>query len=162
MLYFSVFLFLCFLFYFEMMPSCVSSCFSVPPVWFSLPVFLCSSPHLFLIPPLVFLCPCQFVLSVLFHVTPSWSVVPCVSCLVCFCFWFLASLSDLNFPSSCTLFELFSCCFCLFHYLFCILDPLVFVFIQLLFNKLCSLFIHFLSPVCVCIRVLTLQDQQLQ
>ena len=78
--------------------------FVFPTVFDTSPVlFPPNAPHLVLVWSLVclsivFVLPLVFVSSfsdVLFPVTPSWSVVPCVSYLVCF--WFLTSCFDMNF-----------------------------------------------------------------
>ena len=83
-------LFSCFLFYFEIVPSCVASCFSVPPAG----VFLFLFPHLYLITSLVCVCVCVCVCSLC---SPSCLFQSCLpqQCLLhrvsstLVCFWFL-------------------------------------------------------------------------
>ena len=112
--WFSVSSFLCFLCYFGIVPSRVTSCSSLPPVCFSLPVFFRSFPHLpssLLAPPV----PAPLV-SVSEYVSSSpWCHPACVlhrylpQCLCVVCFWLFVLCLCLHFASALPLVTLSFC-----------------------------------------------------
>ena len=148
---FQVFVFLYFLFYWKIVPSCVTSCFSVPLVCVSssfrcFPSLTCPFPtsvHLFLIPSLVCvysLCsPSCHVLC--FPPAPSPVSSPCF--LVCFCILFFVVFTDLYISFVCTLFWPFLLLLC-FLSLWLILVWLDFSFFCII--QLCLIKAHLCSP----------------